>query len=242
MSSRLEDIRHLMSKQVRPSYAGVGLQFDPAEFRTAQDSEYGFVSSGDGQGKLENLAPPMPPDVFKEMEYFEHLFDEVSGIAGVVKGQAMPGVRSRGQTDTLAKLGSVRLKDRSMTSEDELDQAAGLILKLLQRNDPKELEYVSSDLGGQRVTFIPKQFDDDHTVKVDSHSMSPVFAEDNKSLAQQMLEDKVITRERFVDLMNPPMKQQIKAELKVIEMQEKEQQKAEQAAEAGGSPQLKAVK
>jgi len=239
MASRLEDIRYIMSKQVRPSYFGSGFSSDTTEIRTAMDAEYGFVSGGEGNGKLEALAPEMPSDIFKEMEYFEHLFDELSGIGGVVKGQSQPGVRSRGQTDTLAKLGSVRLKNRSMTSEDELDQIATVMLKLMQREDKTHMHYVSADTM-QPTEFIAKQFDEDHVVKVDSHSMSPVFAEDNKQLAQQMLEDKVITRERFVDLMQPPQKQQIKAELRVIEQQEKAQAQAEQLAEQQGK--LKAVK
>lgn len=246
LAKRVEDIRHLLSKQVRPSYAGIGLQFDADEFRTAMDSEYGYTSSADSNGKLQPLVPEMPQDAFAEVHELERFFDDQSGITGVVKGQNLPGLRSKGQTDTLAKLGSVRLKDRTMIIEDSLDTAGTLALKLIQRNDDREMQYVSTEFSqgaGKTVEidFIPNQFTDDFAVKVDGHSNSPVFVEDAKADASEMLDKGIITKETFVRLRNPPMKQKILADLPIIEKKQQEAEQQEKREELE-EKQLRAVK
>ena len=229
IAERIDDIRHLLSKQVRPSHAGTSVLGDQTEFRTAMDSEYGLIATESG-GKVESLAPQMPPDAFAEVREFERLFNEASGIPAVLQGQGQPGVRSKGQQNDLAKFGSGRVKKRAMIIEESLDDVSTLIMKMIQTYDKRTMRYFSSDLK-KEIDFLPAQFTNDFTVKVDSHSMSPVFVEDNKQLAQEMLQDGIITKERYVEMVSPMMKQQIKEELKLIEAQQAQAKKAEEEAE-----------
>lgn len=246
ISKRVEDIRHLLSKQVRPSYAGIGLAGDEATIRTALDSESGWIPFPDaGSGKIENLAPKMPEDVFKEVQVLEGYFEEASGISGLMRGRGEPGVRSRGQTDKLAQMGATRIKRRAMITEDSLDDVSTLVLKMKQFYDDRKLHYFDSKTGTM-IPFIAAQFTKDFTCKVDSHSMSPVFAEDNKQLAFDLHERNVITRERLVDMLKPMQRQKIKRELKAIEAKEDAARKEELAAKSGqaqqGAPPLRQVK
>ncbi len=215
IAKRIDDIQHLLNKQVRPPMTGTGLMGDPAEMRTALDSEYGYVPYEAG-GAMKELAPTMPADVFAEVKEMERLFNEASGIPAVLQGQGQPGARTKGQTDTMAKLGSGRIKRRAMVIEESLDDVATLMMKIIQHYDKRTMRYMSSDYK-KEVDFLAKQFTEDFTVKVDSHSMSPVFIEDNRQLAHDMLDAGIITKERFVEMVSPMMKQQIKEELKLLE-------------------------
>lgn len=231
LAKRIDDISHLLNKQVKPSYAGIGLQGDEADIRTALDSEYGWIPFPDaGSAKIETLKPDMPQDAFAEVREFERLFNEASGIPGLLQGQGQPGVRSKGQTDIMARLGSGRIKKRAMIIEESLDDLATLMLKMIQAYDERTMRYVSTE-AKKEVDFVASQFTGDFTVKVDSHSMSPVFIEDNKQLAFELLEAGVITKERLVEMISPMMKQQIKEELKVIDAAQQQQKAQEQQAE-----------
>ena len=104
-----------------------------------------------------------------------------------------------------------------------------------QAYDPERLQSESG------LQFIPEQFSKDFTVKVDGHSNSPIFMEDQRTLAFELFKAKAIDRESLLELLDVPMKQLLKDRLKVIEAKEAEQAKAAQAAEAKKHS-LKAVK
>jgi hypothetical protein len=79
-----------------------------------------------------------------------------------------------------------------------------------------------TDLNDQK--FIADQFTDDFVVKVDAHSNSPIFTEDLRALAFALADRGAITKERLIDILEPPMKQQLKEDLKKM-------QAAQQAAQ-----------
>jgi hypothetical protein len=61
---------------------------------------------------------------------------------------------------------------------------------------------------------VAAQFTDDFVVKVDAHSNSPIFVEDQTQMAFSLFQAGVITKERLLDLVQPPMLQLIKQDLK----------------------------
>ena len=90
------------------------------------------------------------------------------------------------------------------------------------------------------LTFTAEQFTKDYEVKVDGHSASPIFTEDLKHDAVTLFEAKAITRERLLDMFDPPNLQALKEELKVIEKNEQqsklmEMQMKQQQGGSGGS-------
>jgi hypothetical protein len=134
-------------------------------------------------------------------------------------------VRSQGHAANLARLGSSRAKRRALIIEDSLEKIATLYLQLKQAYDPNRLR----DENG--LPFIPDQFTTDYFVKVDGHSNSPIFMEDQRQLAFDLFKSQVIDGESLLDLLDVPMKELLKERYKVLQAQKaaaaKEQQQAE---------------
>ncbi|MEI8231691.1 MAG: hypothetical protein WCG32_03900, partial [Actinomycetes bacterium] len=76
---------------------------------------------------------------------------------------------------------------------------------------------------------------------VDAHSNSPIFTEDLRQLALNLFKAQAIDKESLLDLLEPPMKQQLKDRLKVMEKKQ-EKEKAQQAMQPKpAKPDLKSV-
>jgi hypothetical protein len=157
----------------------------------------------------------------------------MSGMTNVLSGRGESGVRSSGHANQLAKLGSSRAKKRALVVEDSLEKSATLYAQMMQHYDDKA-EYMDED----GVKFSANQFPDDYVVKVDAHSNSPIFMEDQEQKATELLKAKAITRERFIQLLHVPMEQLLIDDLRTkIEPQEKQQAEREaqqQKGKAGG--------
>ena len=153
----------------------------------------------------------MPPDLFTEIKEVDAMFEEASGIGNVLSGKGEAGVRSAGHASQLARLGSSRTKKRALVIEDSLEKLATLYLKCMQLYDDTRFK----DTQGH--TFIAEQFTSNFTVKVDAHSNSPIFMEDNRQMAFNLFKAGVIDKESLLDLIEPPMKEELKSRLKRME-------------------------
>jgi hypothetical protein len=167
------------------------------------------------------------------------MFEEVSGIGNVLQGKGESGVRSAGHASQLARLGSSRAKKRALIVEDALEKVSTLYLKLMQAYDDTHFKDT------EKVPFVAEQFTKDFTVKVDAHSNSPIFTEDLRALAFNLFKAQAIDKESLLDLLEPPMKQELKDRLKRME-EKQSMMAAQQAAQpkpekGGGKPDLKAV-
>ena len=86
-------------------------------------------------------------------------------------------------------------------------------------------------------------------VDVDAHSNSPVFQDTNDAKADRLLKSKSITRERYIQMLSPPMADELIQDLRhKIEPAEAKAAAAKASLEAqeaanknGGKPDLKAV-
>lgn len=244
-NERIGQMRELLAKQVRPpkSYTGMGIPDEKLHAFNAAGSWLNM--SGDPMAKVEEFKPEIPADLYREIGMIDEMFSEQSGLQNLLQGKGESGVRSGKQTSELARLGSARIKKRSLTIEDCLEKIATLYLKWMQVYDKK----VYTDTEGTK--FAASQFPDSYVVKVDGHSNSPLFVEDHKSMAAELLQAKAIDRARFVDMLDPPGKENILVELKEIEKKEaaaaqakhQEELAAAQAKHGGGAQQpLKQVK
>ena len=231
-NKRLGEILDLLSKQVSPPTALIGFTGILDEKNFALNRAGGLLATDMPNAKVEKLAPTIPPDLFREIDKIDAMFEEVSGIGNVLQGKGEAGVRSSGHASQLARLGSSRAKKRALVIEDSLEKLATLYLKCMQVYDPTHYK----DMDGR--PFIADQFTKDFTVKVDAHSNSPIFMEDMRQLAFNLFEAKVIDKESLLDLLEPPMKQLLKDRLK--KMEEKEKQAAqEKQAQAQAAPKPK---
>jgi hypothetical protein len=159
-------------------------------------------------GKVEQFAPDIPNDIFREIAEIDAMFAEASGIVSVLQGRGESGVRSAGHASQLARLGSSRAKKRALVIESALEKLATLYLKMMMVYD----DTVYVDEKGNK--FIAKQFTDDFNVKVDAHSNSPIFMEDQREMAFSLYQAGTISKERLIEMIDPPMKQQLLEDLK----------------------------
>ena len=174
----------------------------------------------------------MPGDLFEVLREVDQMFAEASGITSVLSGRGETGVRSQGHASQLARLGSSRAKKRALVVEDSLEKVATLFLKLIQAYDNTKL----MDDGG--LKFIPEQFTKNYVVKVDAHSNSPIFTEDQRQLAFNLFKTGAIDKEDLLEMVEPPAKQRLIEKLRQREKKEAMQPKPQQQQ---GKPDLKAV-
>ena len=242
-NERIAQMRSLLNRQVAPpmAYTGMGIQDEKlAAFQRAG----GYLSmAGDPMAKVQEFKPEIPTDLFREISMLNEMFSEQSGLQNLLQGKGESGVRSGRQTSELARLGSARVKKKSLAVEDSLEKIATLYLRFLQVYDKRQ--YV--DQAG--MMFAASQFTKSFVVRVDGHSNSPLFVEDHKALAGELFEAHAIDRARLVDMLDPPGKDEILNDLKGIEKKEAaaaqakhQEELAMAASKKGGQPPLQQVK
>lgn len=232
-NKRMTEILDLLSKQVAPPTALIGFTGILDEKNFALNRAGGLLATDMPNAKVEKLAPTIPQDLFREIGEIDAMFEEASGIVSVLQGRGESGVRSSGHASQLARLGSSRAKKRALVIEDSLEKLATMYLKAQRLYNPTHLK----DVNG--LPFIAEQFPDDFVVKVDAHSNSPIFMEDLRTLAFNLFKSQVIDKESLLDLLEPPMKQQLKERLKKAQSQQQEQGPAPKESQ---QPSLKQVK
>lgn len=242
---RMDQIQTLMELQVNParSYSGQGVP---------EEKLWGFGTPGSRLSmqigeKLEDHKPDIPQDLWRDIHENDQAFMEASGISNIMSGRGDSGVRSKGQTSELARLGSARIKARGLRVEQALEKAAHLLAKCIVMDDDSPM---TAHVGAKKVELIPAQMSDDFNIKVDAHSNSPIFVEDTKQDAEILLKTGSITKDRFIQLLAPPMMEEIRREYREIIVPAEEKAKQEQMAMAaqkaqggqgGGKPPLQAV-
>jgi hypothetical protein len=232
-TKRVYEVMKLLSRQADPPLllTGMGGIADEkvASFRAAG----GSLSNPNPQAKAEFQPPTIPADVFTELAQIDKWFEDQAGLGHILQGQGESGVRSKGQADLMARLGSSRPKDRATAVEESAEAIARLILLTVQ--DHSEQRFQVTLPSGAPLTFTAEQFTKDYEVKVDGHSSSPIFMEDIKHSAITLFEAKAIDRETLLDMFDPPNLQELKARLQRIEQSEAQQQQAQAAS--GAAPQ-----
>lgn len=197
MSQRLAEIRRIMTLQANPpkSFSGFGGINDEKAF--AFGSPDSFISDPTPNAKVEFLAPKVPENLFDEIYAIQGFYNDISGLSDVLQGKGESGVRSKAQTDTLAKLGSARIKQRAQAVERCLEDIGALMVKMMRKKDDHRYKLEDQE-------FIAAQFTDDYQVHVDAHSASPVFVDDHKQLALALAKAGVIDGKSVLELTKPP--------------------------------------
>ncbi len=225
--TRMEQIMELLNRQVKPPTTLKGhWQGIPDETNYAMQVFGASLSSSDPTADAKVWAPNVPQDTFMEIRSIDEMFNEMTGLSNVTQGKGESGVRSKGHASELARLGSSRIRKRAFTLEDGLDKIGTHYLKLMQQHDATKMK----DEKGQE--FIAEQFTKDYTVKVDGHSSSPIFIEDQKILAKELFEARAIDRAELINMVDPPGKQLLLERLKKMEAAEAKAASEERQAQA----------
>ena len=220
-----EKLDTTVRKQLRPprSFTGPGWGSLTDERMLALDKEGGYVSSSVPGAKMEQYPPQL--DIGTILNYLHEIdndFNDTCGLAGnIMRAQGDEGVRSMQHAQVLARMGSSRIKKTVLAVEEGAEKLATLMIRMQQDRDKHKY------LDDNKQEFLLSQVTKDFTVKVSGHSLSPVFIEDTKAEAKQLVGMHAMTRKRYLEETEPPMTEELKRDLEQIEAGEAAQQKAQ---------------
>jgi hypothetical protein len=176
-SARMNDADQILKRQANPSRAFIGFNSITPERAAALMSLNGMLSDDSPTGKIETLAPSMPPDLLPWINFIGQAFDDQAGITNIASGQGEQGVRSGNHANTLLRTSTPRLRDRALIVEEQLAEDGDRTLKMLQT----KIARVFKTQSGKE--FLLEQLPEDANVVVDSHSSSPAFSGDQMQIA-----------------------------------------------------------
>jgi hypothetical protein len=141
----------------------------------------------------------------------------------VMQGKGESGVRAGAHADTLLKTASSVHRDSALLLEHQCASCADLTMTMMEAKedrkfwtDPKQMEETS---------FMLTDLPEDWRVTVDSHSSSPIFADEATQLLFQMRKTGDIDGEFLIDHTQVPDKETAKAALKERKEQGQKMQK-----------------
>jgi hypothetical protein len=212
-------------RTLRPSraFTGPGWTQLSDEKMMALDREGGFVTSSVPGAKMDIYKPEVDLAAAQNyLQMIENKFNKTAGLADIMRAEGTPGVRSMEHASVLARMGSARIKKSALALEDSAEKLITLMMKIQQDHDKDS--YLDED----KKEFYLSQVDRNYTIKVSGHSLSPVFVEDTRQEAKELVQMNAMTRGRYIDQTQPPMAEELKRDLQKIEQGEAKaaQQKA----------------
>lgn len=210
-NERVTDIRHNLRKQAHPPVAITGVAGIPDEMQLALDTPQGLLVLPDTTAEVKPQDNRIQGDQWQDVAEIDQMIDDTTGLPQINQGKSAKGVRSDAQAQTLSELGATRAKSDALTIEDSLDAVATVAVRILRRYSATPLRQDSDE---DAKPFVPSQFPDDFTAKVDGHSSSPVFRENYEAKVFKLLALGAIDKEEALHLLDMPRKKQLISTLK----------------------------
>jgi hypothetical protein len=227
---RIKQISQMQDRQFKPPVRVYGMGMMNKDQQDAMYAPGGVVSFPNPQAKMEQDKVDVGESVWKELEVYEKMFTEISGIPPGLRGYGEKGVRSAAHMQRLASLASSRIKKAALIVEDAIERVAFLRMKMVQKYDNRTMSYLEGD---KRIHFTAEQFNEPYSVKVSAHSSSPTFVENIKQEALQLLQLGIIDGEMLTEVWQFPYQNRIRERLKNMAMAaEKEKAEGKQLAMA----------
>ena len=215
ISDRLTDIIKIGRLQAHPPYALIGFKGVTEETRRAFRSLDGLIAEDMPNAKVEKLSPDLPQDAYEQLDTLIRYFDDIAGFSPIMQGMGEAGVRAGMHATSLQRTASARIRDRALKVERQCAELGELCFEVMRNKDP-------TAYGKEDEEYLLAQCPEDRQVKVDSHTSSPAFVEDQRQLAFALARSGAITPEGLILLTNPPMMDQLLLMLKKKQDQEAE--------------------
>lgn len=203
LTQRVNDASRLLSLRSNPPTFYSGISGLTAEKHRAFRAPGGYLSDQNPNAKPNPLAPEMPPDLLQQIDAVLKYMDDVGGFSDIMQGSGESGVRAGVHAQTLVRTGGSRIRDRALLVESQCEDMGDLAFKMLQAKDATVFNSSTDDESEDK--FLLSQIPDDYRVTVDSHSASPAFSEDARSLAFALAKAGAINGEGLLILTQPPL-------------------------------------
>ena len=200
INKRISGINRMLRKEEEPSTKFVGSTGVNQMTLSRYRAPGGYFSDPNPNAKIEDSAMKVPADVWAALHEYERMFDAMAGKPPVAQGRGDQGVRGQGHAQTLLQMASPRFKDRALLVERDCEGMYSLMLDLARAHDAKKIiawvpreqagaEALPEDpliippvKGQAAVPFTFSNLDEDVVCTIDSHSASPIFAQEGKQL------------------------------------------------------------
>jgi len=221
LEDHLGDIKEIVKKMLKPPKFFSGVP-DFEEAGRAMNTIDGSYGSPEPNAKMEKLMPELRPETLRVYQMILDMFADTSGVptSFTDPAQQAGGVRSQGHFSMAAGIGAGRLRDMALVVEEFLGDVATKAFHMMQRH--------STDLFTVEdgKPFLLSQLPHSTTLTVDAHSSAPIFAEQTQQKAMMMQKAGAITPEDFVELIDPPNRDEYKQRARQLaksrsELQEK---------------------
>jgi hypothetical protein len=217
---RMTQIDKIFALGLEPSifFSGISLSDEKV---SAMRKPGGYLASPQPGAKMDVLKPELPAEAFQILSQIDGMFADASGMQGILEGKEQAGVRAGNQLGTMAGIAAGgRIRDQALIVEDALEVLATRMFHLVQRTD--DTAYPLPD--GKH--FLLAQLPQPVTMRVSAHSASPVYAEQVLAKAQLLRQANAIDLPTFVDLVDPPHRQDLVEKARKLEENQAEQAKA----------------
>jgi hypothetical protein len=221
-----DDTKRLMGLQI-DKILGISGDAGITDEIYAQMRVSGYMNLPQG-ADIKDITPKLPAELIPMLKFCIEMINTLGGRPEILQGKGEPGVRAGSHADTLMKTASPSLRDRSLLVERQCATCGDLTLQMMEAKDP-ERYWLKADKPIDDVdnsSFLLAELPDDWRVVIDSHSSSPIFADENAQLIFQGLKAGIVQPEYVLDNMPFPNK-----EIAKIQLREKQEHDAGQLKE-----------
>lgn len=223
INSRIEGINQMLRRQEDPPKFFSGVQGIKSQAYSIMKKAGGYFTDSNPNAKVQDMYPQLPEKLFESLHEFLQMFDRMAGFTPTMSGRGEAGVRSAGHSDALTRNASPRFKDRALVIERQLDTMGALKLDMLKAHVPYSMTAwmpkneaglegaIPPDIqeqppveGMAPVEFMFYDLPDNCKVSVDSHSSSPAFGQETKTLLFDLLKTGAIDQEHLLMHLHPP--------------------------------------
>lgn len=202
-----DDVKRLFGIQIDKILAFIG--FDGLSDETYDQMRGAGFFSGPPGSSVSDLTPKFPPESLPMLQFVMQVMDSMGGFDNILGGKGEPGVRAGTHANMLLKTASPRLRDRSLLVERQIAAAADLRLALMEAKDGHNYWTDGKDLDTvEKTTFKLADLPDDRRALVDSHSSSPIFADDHTQLIFAGVQNGMVDAHYAIDHLPFPDKDQ----------------------------------
>ena len=198
LASQCDDFKRMAGLQVDKFLGFIG-ETGMTDELYAQARMAGFVNMNQGSS-ITDLTPKFPPELLEGIKFCIEQINTLGSFPPIMQGQGEPGVRAGVHADTLLKTASPTLRDRSLVVERNCSNHADLTLAVMEAKNPQKY-WTQGDTPQlvEETAFLLTDLPDDWRVGIDSHSSSPIFANEKEQLIMGCFKLGIVDAEYVID-------------------------------------------
>ena len=238
-SKRVAQMDELFEKILKTPKIGFGVGPMRESKIAALNRPGGYASIPNPAAKIEELKPDIPDSAFTMMNEISDYFIEAGDMRPGMFGRPEPGQRGAEAQSALMRITAAPIAVKALIVEKAIEDWTNQIFRYKRRYDASLYPVYEDDGQFKGRYFRMSEVPEATRIKVDGHSASPVFFEDQKRDAEQLVRHQAMDPESLIEFISPPMKGLLKKRLKrrlMANMVAQAIQQQKQQAKRSGDP------